>query len=218
MRDWRGWAVADGDPHPRRRVGQRGRADNPRRHPQALAVADPRSGRARAFGTLKRSYGWRRVRHRGISRNGAYLHLLCTAMNLRRAERLLARKGTCARCTIAGHQSRPPTFSTCRGYASIIRPGAFRRCLPGPQVSRHRAVVASALDQGDPFHAFPADVRRIIYTTNTIEALLAKLRRAVRARRPLPARRCPAEAPVSRLEARRRGLEDARRRMDRRQT
>ncbi len=33
-----------------------------------------------------------------------------------------------------------------------------------------------------PFYAFPADVRRILYTTNSIEALNAKLRRAVRAR------------------------------------
>ena len=32
-----------------------------------------------------------------------------------------------------------------------------------------------------PFYAFPADVRRILYTTNAIEALNAKLRRAVRA-------------------------------------
>jgi transposase, IS5 family len=30
------------------------------------------------------------VRYRGIARNGAHLHLLCTAMNLRRAERLSA--------------------------------------------------------------------------------------------------------------------------------
>jgi putative transposase len=33
-----------------------------------------------------------------------------------------------------------------------------------------------------PFCAFPADVRRIVYTTNAIEALNAKLRRTVRAR------------------------------------
>ena len=32
-----------------------------------------------------------------------------------------------------------------------------------------------------PFFAFPESVRRIIYTTNQIEALNAKLRRAVRA-------------------------------------
>jgi putative transposase len=37
-----------------------------------------------------------------------------------------------------------------------------------------------------PFFAFPLDVRRIIYTTNAIEALNAKPRRAVRTRRHFP--------------------------------
>ena len=37
-----------------------------------------------------------------------------------------------------------------------------------------------------PFYAFPAELRRIVYTTNAIEALHAKLRRAVRARRHFP--------------------------------
>jgi len=37
-----------------------------------------------AFGTLKHSYGWRRVRYRGLVRNGAHLQLLCIALNLRR--------------------------------------------------------------------------------------------------------------------------------------
>ena len=37
-----------------------------------------------------------------------------------------------------------------------------------------------------PFFAFPDDVRRIIYTTNIIEALNAKLRRAVRTRGHFP--------------------------------
>jgi IS66 C-terminal element/Transposase, Mutator family len=32
-----------------------------------------------------------------------------------------------------------------------------------------------------PFYAFPAEVRRLLYTTNAIEALNSKLRRAVRA-------------------------------------
>ncbi|WP_205421308.1 transposase, partial [Rhizobium terrae] len=36
------------------------------------------------------------------------------------------------------------------------------------------------------FFAFPRDVRRIIYTTNAIEALNSKLRRAVRARGHFP--------------------------------
>jgi IS5 family transposase len=39
----------------------------------------------------KRRYGWRRARYRGLARNGVPLHLLCTALNLRRrAERLAA--------------------------------------------------------------------------------------------------------------------------------
>ena len=37
-----------------------------------------------------------------------------------------------------------------------------------------------------PFYAFPAEVRRIVYTTNAIESLNAKLRRAVRARGHFP--------------------------------
>jgi putative transposase len=37
-----------------------------------------------------------------------------------------------------------------------------------------------------PFYAFPGEVRRIIYTTNAIEAVNAKLRRAVRARGHFP--------------------------------
>jgi len=37
-----------------------------------------------------------------------------------------------------------------------------------------------------PFYAFPSDVRRLLYTTNAIEALNAKLRRAVRARSHFP--------------------------------
>src|SRR4051794_24930071 len=37
-----------------------------------------------------------------------------------------------------------------------------------------------------PFYAFPTEVRRIIYTTNAIESLNAKLRRAVRARGHFP--------------------------------
>ena len=37
-----------------------------------------------------------------------------------------------------------------------------------------------------PFYAFPAEVRRLLYTTNAIEALNAKLRRAIRARGHFP--------------------------------
>jgi transposase, IS5 family len=55
-----------------------------------VALAPIRGQVERAFGTLKRSYGWRRVRYRGLSRNDAHLQLLCIALNLRRAARLAA--------------------------------------------------------------------------------------------------------------------------------
>ncbi len=54
---------------------------------------------------------------------------------------------------------------------------------------RYPAIVLSWRRHGAaviPFFAFPADVRRIIYTTNAIEALNAKLRRAVRTRGHFP--------------------------------
>jgi IS5 family transposase len=37
------------------------------------------------FATLKRWYGYRRVRYRSLTRNGLQLQLLALAMNLRRA-------------------------------------------------------------------------------------------------------------------------------------
>jgi IS5 family transposase len=44
----------------------------------------------RTFAVFKEHYGWRRVRYRGLVRNGAHLMLIATAFNLRRAERLTA--------------------------------------------------------------------------------------------------------------------------------
>jgi IS5 family transposase len=67
-----------------------------------VALAPIRGQVERTFGTLKRSYGWRRVRYRGLLRNGAHLHLLCTAMNLRRAERL----PTCVPQSATRHRNR----------------------------------------------------------------------------------------------------------------
>lgn len=52
-------------------------------------IAPVRANVERLFGTLKRSYGYRRVRYRGIQRNQSHLHLLCIAINLRRAETLM---------------------------------------------------------------------------------------------------------------------------------
>jgi putative transposase len=60
-----------------------------------------------------------------------------------------------------------------------------------------------------PFYAFPEDVRKIIYTTNAIEALNSKLRRAVRARGHFPDGRRGAQAPLPGLESIGEGVEDA---------
>jgi putative transposase len=59
----------------------------------------------------------------------------------------------------------------------------------GPWGQRYPAIGQSwrrAWGEVIPFYAFPNDVRRILYTTNAIEALNAKLRRAVRARGHFP--------------------------------
>lgn len=53
-------------------------------------IAPVRANVERLFGTMKRSYGYRRVRYRGLDRNRCHLHLLCIAINLRRAEVLMA--------------------------------------------------------------------------------------------------------------------------------
>ena len=59
----------------------------------------------------------------------------------------------------------------------------------GPWGQRYQAIGQSwrrAWSEVVPFYAFPSEVRRILYTTNAIEALNATLRRAVRARGHFP--------------------------------
>lgn len=58
-----------------------------------------------------------------------------------------------------------------------------------PLGRKYAAIVQSwerAWEEVIPFYAFPAEVRKLIYTTNAIEALNARLRRAVRARGHFP--------------------------------
>ena len=55
-----------------------------------IALTPIRCQVERLFGLMKRSYGYRRVRYRGLARNRAQLLLMCMAINLRRADRLLA--------------------------------------------------------------------------------------------------------------------------------
>jgi putative transposase len=59
----------------------------------------------------------------------------------------------------------------------------------GPWGTRYPAIVQSWRRNWHhvvPFFAFPESVRRIIYTTNAIEALNSKIRRAVRTRGHFP--------------------------------
>jgi putative transposase len=59
----------------------------------------------------------------------------------------------------------------------------------GPWGQKYAAIGQSwhrAWSEVIPFYAFPMEVRRLLYTTNAIEALNAKLRRAVRARGHFP--------------------------------
>jgi putative transposase len=80
----------------------------------------------------------------------------------------------------------------------------------GPWGGKYAAIAQSwrrAWGEVVPFYAFPAEVRRLLYTTNAIEALNSKLRRAVRARGHFPDRRGGAQAVVL-------GLEPVRERVD----
>jgi IS5 family transposase len=68
-----------------------------RRHPrrrqpswQNVALTPIRCQVERLFGLMKRSYGYRRARYRGLARNRTQLLLMCMAINLRRADRLIA--------------------------------------------------------------------------------------------------------------------------------
>ena len=76
---------------------------------------------------------------------------------------------------------RAPDAEAGRTALEDFAGGAWGRKYPAIAASwrRHWAEVI-------PFYAFPSEVRRIVYTTNAIEALHAKLRRAVRARGHFP--------------------------------
>ena len=64
-----------------------GTARNP--EPELVArnasLSPIRSAVERSFAAMKQWYGYRRVRYRGLARNALQLHLMCIAINLRRA-------------------------------------------------------------------------------------------------------------------------------------
>jgi putative transposase len=76
-----------------------------------------------------------------------------------------------------------------RASDAIAGLAALDAFADGPWGRKYPAIAQSwrrAWSEVIPFYAFPNEVRRIVYTTNAIEALNAKLRRAVRARGHFP--------------------------------
>ncbi|MDN3625774.1 IS256 family transposase, partial [Methylobacterium isbiliense] len=77
----------------------------------------------------------------------------------------------------------------CRALDAAAGEAALSAFEMGEWGRRYPAIAQSwrrALSEAVPFYAFPGQVRRILYTTNAIEALNATLRRAVRARGHVP--------------------------------
>jgi putative transposase len=76
-----------------------------------------------------------------------------------------------------------------RAVDAVAAEAALTAFEDGPWGRKYPAIGQSwrrAWPEVIPFFAFPDDVRRIVYTTNAIEALNSKLRRAVRARGHFP--------------------------------
>src|SRR5919199_1891505 len=68
------------------RIMHKARRDRPLKPWQVAfnkATAPIRAGVERLFGTMKRTYGYRRVRYLGLARNDVQLQALCAAINLR---------------------------------------------------------------------------------------------------------------------------------------
>ena len=71
-------------------------------------------------------------------------------------------------------------------WVSLPRLAAFEAGLWGRKYAAFSPNWRRAWGEVVPFYAFPIEVRRLLYTTNAIEALNAKLPRAVRTRGHFP--------------------------------
>jgi putative transposase len=90
-------------------------------------------------------------------------------------------------------KDRKPVAAALKDIYRALDPGAAEAALAafeaGPWGRKYAAIGQSwrrAWGEVVPFYAFPLEVRRLLYATNAIEALNAKLRRAVRARGHFP--------------------------------
>jgi putative transposase len=91
------------------------------------------------------------------------------------------------------YKDRKPVAAALKDIYRAVDAGAGEMALAafeqGPWGRQYPAIGQSwrrAWGEVVPFYAFPSDVRRLLYTTNAIEALNSKLRRAVRARGHFP--------------------------------
>jgi len=91
------------------------------------------------------------------------------------------------------YKDRKPVAAALKGIYRAVDAAAAEAALAGfeagPWGRKYPAIGQSwrrAWGEVIPFYAFPVEVRRILYTTNAIEALTSKLRRAVRARGHFP--------------------------------
>src|SRR5664279_5730562 len=91
------------------------------------------------------------------------------------------------------YKDRKPIAAALKGIyraidatAAEVALGAFEQTPWGQKYPAIGQSWRRAWNEVIPFYAFPAEVRRILYTTDAIEALNSKLRRAVRARGHFP--------------------------------
>ena len=150
--------------------------------------------RLRALAAERRRFGYRRL-HVLLRRDGVLV-------NRKKTQRIYREEGLSVRrrrgrkravgaraparwpcCPTSAGASTSSTTSSPRGEKALtaFEAGTWGRKYPAIGQSWRRAWSEIA-----PFYAFPAEVRKVLYATNAVEALNAKLRRAVRARGHFP--------------------------------
>jgi len=100
----------------------------------------------------------------------------CIVQSLRRSLEFVADKDRKAVATALKEIYRAVDAKAAETALSAFEKGPW-----GPQIRGHCPELATGLGRSGAFYAFPAEVRRLLYTTNAIDGLNAKLRGAVRA-------------------------------------
>ena len=92
----------------------------------------------------------------------------------------------------AGWKDRKPLAAAIRpiytaaSAEAALRRGCVRARRMGPEIPHRRGILAARLGPGDPVLCFPARGRRVIYTTNAIESVNARLRKIIKTRGHFP--------------------------------